>query len=77
MKNRSTLFWRLCWIGAALLCVLTFTPVVIPSGHFTPFVAGMPRTIWTGILVYIGLVLLTLAANIVYKERDIDGGADK
>lgn len=77
MKNRSPLFWRLCWAGAVLLCVLTFTPLVIPSDHFTPLVAGMPRTLWAGILVYVGLVLLTLVATSIYKERDIDGRADK
>jgi len=77
MKNRSPIFWRLCWVGAVLLCVLTFTPLVIPSGQFMPLLAGMPRTLWAGILIYIGLVLLTLIATSIYRERDIDERADK
>jgi len=42
-----------------------------------PLLAGMPRTLWAGILIYIGLVLLTLIATSIYRERDIDGRADK
>jgi len=64
-------------VGAVLLCVLTFTPLVIPSGQFMPLLAGMPRTLWAGILIYIGLVLLTLIATSIYRERDIDERADK
>ena len=77
MKNRGSLSWRLCYAGALLLCVLTFTPLVIPSGQFKPLLVGMPRTLWAGILVYVGLVLLTLIATSIYRERDINGRADK
>lgn len=61
---------RTCWwivLGCAcLLVVLTFTPVVTPIGSHEPVVAGMPYTLWTGLLVAIGFVVLTLAATYCY-----------
>ncbi len=77
MKNKRPLYWRLCYLGVVVLCVLTFTPLVIPSGRFMPLVAGMPRTLWAGILIYIGLVLLTFIGTRIYGESNMDRGEDK
>lgn len=77
MKNERPLYWRLCYLGAVVLCVLTFTPLVIPSGRFMPLVAGTPRALWAGILIYVGLVLLTFVATSIYGERDIDEGENE
>jgi len=42
-----------------------------------PLVAGMPRTLWAGILIYIGLVLLTFIGTRIYGESNMDRGEDK
>lgn len=47
---------------AALVSLLAFTPLVIPSGVTEPWLLGMPRTLWTGILITIALVFLTFLA---------------
>lgn len=70
--NRRRLYWRICYGSAALLAVLAFSPLVTPSGVHTPTILGMPYTLWTGILITIGLVLLTYAATRVYPVRDPD-----
>ena len=56
-------YWRLCYGAVILLSILTFTPAVTPIGTYQPMVLGLPYTLWTGILVTIGLVALTYAAG--------------
>jgi integral membrane sensor domain MASE1 len=47
-----------------LLVGVTFSPLVIPEGVDTPWLFGMPRTLWAGILVSLCLLGLTLASAI-------------
>ena len=54
--------WYL-WLGAAgLLSALALSPLVIPAGVTEPTILGMPRTLWAGIVVTIGLVFCTFMA---------------
>lgn len=64
--SRKRLYWRLCYGGVVLLSVLTFTPLVIPSGVVQPRVFGMPYTLWVGILLTVVLVGLTYVATRLY-----------
>lgn len=57
-KKKST-YWHLCIAGVVLVSILTFTPLVIPEGIYQPMLAGVPYTLWMGIVVAIVLVTLT------------------
>ena len=66
--------WKLCIAGMVALCVLSFTPLVIPAGQSTPMVLGVPRTLWLGILIYAAMVVLTWIGTRVHPEADQDTG---
>ncbi len=65
MKRR---LWWLTVCLAAGLVVITFTPLVTPAGRHTPSLLGFPYTLWTGIGVSVGLVLLTALAAILHRD---------
>lgn len=71
-KSRQRLYWRLCYGGVIVLSVLTFTPLVIPSGNYRPMVMGIPYTLWIGILVTVAMVGFTYGATQLYPVRDPD-----
>jgi hypothetical protein len=66
MSNKNNVYWRICYVAAILLSVLSFTSLVIPQGVYKPLLWGIPYTLWTGILVTVGLVLLTYIATRVH-----------
>lgn len=70
MPQSSSLWWRLSCAGAVLLSAITFTPLVIPYGVHKPMLAGMPLTLWAGILVAVGLVFLTYVGSRVHPSAD-------
>lgn len=71
MKSRKKrLYWWGCVLGVVTLSILTFTPVVSPSGEAGPSVAGMPRALWAGILITVFLVILTAIGARVYPTSD-------
>jgi len=55
--------WRMCCIAATALSIVAFTPLVISPGRYEPTFAGMPRTLWAGILVSLGLAIVTIVAS--------------
>ena len=58
-SQRKIINWRICIFVVILLTALGLSPLVIPAGIFKPSFLGMPYTLWMGILVCIGLVLMT------------------
>jgi len=70
MKNRNSIAWLICISVALLLVIITFTPLVTPTGKIKPFLFGMPYTIWTGILISIGLVIITFIGALVHPGSD-------
>lgn len=68
-ENRR-LYWRLCYGAIIVLSVLTFSPLVIPSGTFRPMLLGMPYTLWVGIVLMVLTVLLTYGATQFYPVRE-------
>ena len=68
-SGRSARRWRITWIATVVLCIAAFTPLVIPAGTYEPMVAGVPYTLWVGILVTVALVFLTYAATQLYPPH--------
>jgi hypothetical protein len=72
MRGLKKYLWYLTITAAVALIVITFTPLVTPYGKYTPRLFGFPYTIWTGILVSIGLVLLTAAGTLLHRGSNRD-----
>lgn len=70
MKNKNSIPWLICISVAFILVIITFTPLVTPSGRIRPFLFGMPYTIWTGICISAGLVIITLIGALVHPGSD-------
>ena len=73
-NSRKKKYWRWCCIAVILLCILTFTPVIIPSGVYKPMLLGIPYTLWTGFLITVALVILTLIGTKVHpgmKDEEV------
>lgn len=71
MKNkRKSNVWLLCMLVALILVIITFTPLVTPQGKFRPFLFGLPFTIWTGILISTGLVMVTFIGSFLHPGSD-------
>ena len=68
MKNsqRKTIYWRICIVAVISLAALGLSPVVIPQGVYQPGFLGMPYSLWAGILVTLGLVIMTYIGSKVH-----------
>lgn len=69
MKKKSTSL-RILDVLAILLCVATFSPLVIPSNEANPFLLGIPYTMWMGFLVSVLFVVLAYLVSIINKEEN-------
>jgi len=58
MKKQNT-GWKICIVIFLILTIISFTPLVIPQGRYTPELFGIPYTMWTGFLVTVLFVILT------------------
>jgi len=65
--------WRICIVLFFALSIFTFTPAVIPAGVAEPFVLGLPRTLWMGLLVSFAYAGLALAAALLHPGRQQEG----
>lgn len=72
MKKVEKRLWHITIIIAVVLVVATFTPLVTPAGKHTPGFLGLPYTIWTGIIISLGLVILTLVAAVLHGDSKED-----
>ena len=70
IRARSYAVWIACCTGMIILSVLTFTPLVIPAGVITPLLFGIPYTLWTGMLIAILMLLLTIVASLVHPHKN-------
>ncbi len=62
--------WRFCCLCSILLSFVAFTPLVIPSKTAEPFVLGMPRTLWAGLLISLGLMVITIVGACVVDSEE-------
>lgn len=65
--------WRFCCFCSILLSIVAFTPLVIPSEITSPVVLGMPRALWAGLLVSLGLMIITIVGACVADSEE-EGG---
>ena len=56
MNSKKT--WYLCVALAALLTVITLSPLVLTIGSYRPMLMGAPYTLWASFLTTAGLVVL-------------------
>lgn len=62
--------WTLCKIAVGLLIILTFTPLITPSGVHAPYFMDMPYTLWVGILEALLLVGITWLGTRVHPGKN-------
>lgn len=62
--------WQLCGTLVILMVILTFSPLITPKGQSGPFLLGMPYTLWSGILLSLILLGLTIVGSLVHPGRD-------
>ena len=71
MKNP---IWLIIRVIAVLICLLTFTPLVISPNNTAPYFLGIPYTLWAGIAISISLIVLITLGAIFSPSND---GGDK
>ncbi len=69
MKNKKICLSVVLFL---IIVIITFSPIVIPANIDTPWLFGMPRTLWSGILVSFVLAFLTL-----FTALTLDDDSDK
>jgi Na+/melibiose symporter-like transporter len=70
MHGLKKRLWQITIMAAIALIVITFTPLVTPYNKYNPRLFGFPYTLWTGMLVSIGLVLLTVIGSILHRRAN-------
>jgi len=55
---------------AVALCVLAFTPLVIPAKVPEPWLLDMPRTLWAGLAISLALVILTFITAALHGDQE-------
>lgn len=68
MKKRNPLLLPFLDILALLTCIITFTPLVIPTDQVAPLLAGIPYTMWTSFLVAVVLLILTYLVSLFHQK---------
>ncbi|MEX2512190.1 MAG: hypothetical protein WD398_04735 [Cyclobacteriaceae bacterium] len=64
--KKKRLYWNICCVTALLLCIITFTPLVIPQGVADPKLGGVPYSLWTSFIISVLLVVLTYIGTRVH-----------
>ncbi len=70
MEEKNRKYWRILRTAAIILCLLTFTPLVIPEGVYKPELLGVPYSLWTSYLITIALVVLTYFGTKVHRSAE-------
>jgi hypothetical protein len=69
LPQKKRLYWRICCSLAVLVCVVAFTPFVIPRETFLPQLFGWPFSLWMGMLIAVALVTLTLIGARIHPKE--------
>lgn len=67
-KQRSTVL-RILDSLAIMVFIASFSPLVIPENESTPYMFGIPYTMWMGLLVSILYVVLAYIVSTLNKEN--------
>jgi hypothetical protein len=70
MKDKKQKYWRILRTLAIILCIITFTPIVIPKGVYRPELFGIPYSLWTSFLITVALVVLTYFGTKVHRNDE-------
>ena len=68
-RTRRRRAWNAYIVCAVLLFLFSFSPVVLSPGNPEPSLLGRPRTLWLGLLAYIGLVAVTFIGTRVHPDE--------
>ena len=60
-------------IFAFLITMLVFSPITLSTNNYQPFLLGFPRTLWIGLLVSIGYILLTILGANIFVDNENEG----
>jgi len=71
MKNKK-LFWKLSVASVILIILITYSPLVIPSGKYQPTVFHLPYSLWLSILLTILLVIMTYLGGKAIPDKEED-----
>lgn len=66
MKKR---IWLLCKIAFIALILLVFSPLVLSEEETTPLFWKMPRTLWSGLVISLGFIIITLVGAFVINDK--------
>ncbi|MCK5277840.1 MAG: hypothetical protein KAI99_20005 [Cyclobacteriaceae bacterium] len=69
-EEKKRKYWRILRAAVIALCLLTFTPLVIPEGVYKPELFGVPYSLWTSFLITVTLVFLTYLGTKVHRGVD-------
>jgi hypothetical protein len=70
MKTKKKSLLRVLDVLALLLCIATFSPLVIPHKESSPFLLWIPYTMWMGFLISVLFVVLAYLVSIIYKQEN-------
>ena len=65
MKQQVKKRWYFVVAAVVLLVIITFTPLVTPQGQYKPELWGVPYTLWTGFIIAVALVGLTIYGSTI------------
>ena len=69
-EEKKRKYWRILCVVAIGLCLLIFTPLVIPQGVHQPELLGVPYSLWTSFLITVALVFLTYLGTKVHRSEE-------
>lgn len=61
--------WNACIACAVVLFLFSFSPIVLSPENPAPALLGIPRTLWLGLLAYVGLVAVTYIGTRVHPDE--------
>ncbi|MBR9774497.1 MAG: hypothetical protein GYB55_05605 [Cytophagales bacterium] len=64
--EKKKLYWRICCFAAVFLCIITYTPLIIPQGVAKPMLGGVPYSLWTSLIITVLLVVITFIGTRVH-----------
>jgi len=70
MKTKSKSLLKVLDVLALLLCIATFSPLVIPQNEASPYLLGVPYSMWMGFLVSVLFVVLAYLVSNINKEEN-------
>lgn len=69
MKKHRSLFFRVLDILAIAIFIASFSPLIIPENESSPYLLGVPYTMWMGLLVSVLYVILAYIASTLNREN--------